>query len=218
MRRTQAARRSRSRAGDWAPAIEQAAEWRLMALLLERPRAGWREEVTALGREVAAAVRRVAVEAARRASEGVYLRLLGPGGGVSPREVAYRSFEDPGQLLAAVASLYQAFAFQPRTEDPLDHIAVLTDFGGYLLLKEAFARANGDQTAAATIAAARRDFLATHLAPMAAAFAERLAAAGPSYLVEPARLLAASVPPAPAVRIPPAGPDLEDGCGGCLPG
>ncbi len=218
MSRTHSARRSPSRARDWTSAIEQAAEWRLMALLLERPRAGWREEVAALSREVPAAVRRVAAEAARRASEGGYLRLLGPGGAVSPREVAYRSFEDPGQVLAAVAALYQAFAFKPRTEDPLDHIAVLTDFGGYLLLKEAFARANGDQTAAATTAAARRDFLATHLAPVAAAFAERLAAAEASYLVAPACLLATRVPAAPAVRIPPVPPDSEAGCGGCLPG
>ena len=43
---------------------------------------------------------RLLVAAVRSATEGDYLRLLGPGGLVSPREVTYQPFADPGQLLA----------------------------------------------------------------------------------------------------------------------
>jgi TorA maturation chaperone TorD len=186
----------RALASRWSRALAEAAEWRLMALLLERPRVGWHEEVMALGREVGASALRAAAEAAHGATEGEYLHLVGPGGLVSPREVAYRSFEDPGQILADVASAYRAFAFRPRTEDPPDHIAVLTDFAGYLLLKEAFARANGNRTAAETTAVARRNFLVAHLTPMAAPFADRLAVHEAAYLDAAARQLVARVPAA----------------------
>ena len=172
--------------------IAEAAEWRLIALLLERPRAGWQMEVAALAREVRQRPLRDAAYAARGASEGEYLHLIGPGGVVSPREVSYRSFEDPGRVLADLAATYAAFAFQPRAEESLDHLAVEAGFVGYLLLKEAFAVARGDREAATTTEAARSGFLEAHLTA-ARPFAERLAASG-SYLAAAARVLAERVP------------------------
>jgi nitrate reductase assembly molybdenum cofactor insertion protein NarJ len=172
--------------------ISEAAEWRLIALLLERPRAGWQMEVAALAREVPHQGLRTAAHAARDASEGEYLHLVGPGGIVSPREVSYRSFEDPGRILADLAASYAAFAFQPRAEESPDHLAVEAGFIGYLLLKEAFAVARGDTEAASTTAAARSRFLEGHLTA-AHPFAERLAAGG-SYLAAVACVLAERVP------------------------
>ena len=197
---------------DAAHGIAEAARWRLLGLLLERPRAGWRDEIDALAREVGAPELRAAAEAARAATEGAYLRLLGPGGAVSPREVAYRGLQDPGWGMSDVMRFYEAFAYRPRAEDPPDHVAVEVGFVGYLHLKEGLARASGDDRAAETTRAAREEFLARHLAPVAGAFARRLAAGG-SYLATVAALLAACVPPS-AEQPAAADPDLG-GCGSC---
>jgi nitrate reductase assembly molybdenum cofactor insertion protein NarJ len=177
---------------DMQSLISEAAEWRLIAVLLERPRAGWHAEVAALAREVSNGALSAAARGARTASEGEYLHLVGPGGLVSPRAVSYRSFEDPGRILADLAATYAAFAFQPRAEESFDHFAVAAGFVGYLLLKEAFAVARGDGEAASMTAAARSGFLEAHLTA-ARPFAERLAASG-SYLAAAARVLAERVP------------------------
>jgi len=211
-----------SAAADWhlgAPELSAAAEWRLTALLLARPRSGWSEEIEALVREVQEPALRAAAAATHAASEGAYLRLVGPGGAVSPREVTYRPFEDPGWVLADLKSYYEAFAFRPRAEDPIDHVAVETDFVGYLLLKEAFARARGNTDGALVASEARTRFLACHLAAIAEPFAERLATAGPTHLATAARVLAERAPRPPR---PPAGlvarpesPEPPEGCGSC---
>jgi len=192
--------------------IATAAEWRLFSLLLTRPHARWADEVSALAREVRHRDLRAAAKAACGATEGEYLWLFGPGGAVSPRAVSYRGFEDPGQILAALSAFYDAFGFQPRSEDPIDHVAVLTDFVGFLLLKEAYARTNGDRTAATTTATARELFLKTQLSPMAGAMAERLAPAEGTMVAAAVRLLAKRVPRhrAPATAI-----DPLSGCGAC---
>jgi hypothetical protein len=193
-------------------AVAAAAEWRLLGLLLERPRPGWDDEVACLGREVADVATRDAAEAAGGAGEGEYLALLGPGGAVSPREVSYCGLADPGRVLADLAAAYEAFAFRPRAEDPIDHIAVEAAFVGYLFLKEGFARATGDIEAAETTAAARTAFVAEHLSMMAAPIAQRLAASGASVPARAAALIAARVPHRDAPARP---PDLPDGCGTC---
>lgn len=198
-----------------AALLNQAAEWRLIGLLLERPRRGWHADVAAVAKEVGDRKLRGAATAARAATEGDYLHLLGPGGVVSPREVTYQPFADPGQLLAQLASFYDAFAFRPRAEEPDDHIAVEAAFVGYLLLKQAFATAHGAAEAAATTAAARADFVDTHLATFALSFAQRLESATGSYLHHTALCLAARVPARPLMA-PAAFPtDTLDPCGGC---
>jgi TorA maturation chaperone TorD len=169
--------------------MAEAAAWRLMGLLLERPRPGWHEELETLAPEVADPSVRAAVDAAREASEGTYLSLLGPGGFVSPREVAYRPTEDPGKILADLAAFYEAFAFDPQTEDSIDHIAVEAGFVAYLRLKEAYALAQGDDEAAATTAEALQHFFDAHLGTFVEPFAQRLEASGVLYLVGAARAL-----------------------------
>lgn len=199
---------------DGAGAIAEAARWRLLGLLLERPRAGWHAEVARLAAEVADPGLVTLAGAAREASEGAYLRLLGPGGAVSPREVAYRGLEDPGWVLADVARFYEAFAYRPRAEDPPDHVAVEAGFVGYLLLKEELARSAGDGEAARTTGAARAAFLGRHLAALAAPLARALDAAGGGVLAAAAAALAASTPPAAAPASGPAPPADCAGCGG----
>lgn len=179
---------------DAVEAIAEAARWRLLGLLLERPRAGWREEVAGLAREVRDPAITSVAERARGEREGVYLALLGPGAPVSPREVAYRGLADPGWVLADVQRYYEAFAYRPQAEDPIDHVAVETGFVAYLLLKEEAARAAGDGEGVRTTAAARKAFVEAHLGVMAAPLARMLTARGDSSVAAAAALLAERLP------------------------
>ena len=203
-----------SRAKSGMRDIAAAAEWRLLGLLLQRPRPGWHAQVGALGREVADKRLAAAAAAARDAQEGFYLAVFGPGGGVSPRAVSYRAFADPGGILSEIAGYHEAFGFRSDSEDPPDHVAVLCDFVSYLRFKEAYASACGEREAARLSAEARQYVVETHVAPIACALADVFEAAPPSYLRDTVRLLRARVPfVAPTVLGPEA--DDEIGCGGC---
>jgi TorA maturation chaperone TorD len=195
---------SAAKTSDVHAALGAAAAWRLIGLLFERPRSGWEDEITALGNELQDATLQQAVAEARRAiSEhgsstvaAAYLAIFGPGGGVSPREVAYRGREDPGNILADLSAFHAAFAFHPRAEDPLDHVAVEAGFVGYLHLKEAFARSNADAEATRTSAEAAESFLTAHLRTFAEPLCHRLQGTLP-HLQLAARALLERTGPAP---------------------
>jgi len=158
-----------------------AASWRLASLLLERPRPEWKSEIAALAAEVSdPRLARCAVDAAQ-ATEECYHRLFGPAGAVSPREVSYCGFEDPGRLLAQLSAFYHAFSFEPQREESIDHVSVEAGFVGYLFLKEAYARMQNDASAAAIVKEARERFLSEHLARSARGMRERPVAM-PAYL------------------------------------
>jgi nitrate reductase assembly molybdenum cofactor insertion protein NarJ len=151
-----------------ADGIARAARWRLLGLLLERPRAGWSAEIERLAAEIDDPTFRAAASAARDTSEGEYHALLGPGAPLSPREASVLGLGDPGWNLSELARFFEAFGFVPRAEDPPDHVAVEVGFVGFLELKESLAWAYGDAEAAQTVAAARSAFVARHLAPLVA--------------------------------------------------
>jgi len=196
-------------------ALRAAADWRLLGLLLERPRAGWIEEVRALAAETRDPGLREAAACAAEASEGDYLALLGPGGLASSREAGYVGLADPAWVLAEVARFYEVFGFAPRAEDPPDHVAVEAGFVAYLYLKEAFALEAGDADAAETTRAARTRFVAEHLARIARPMTDRLAPALGTPLVRAALLLAARVPPPPAGTTVAPHDDGPATCGAC---
>jgi hypothetical protein len=181
--------------------LGEATAWRLLGLLFERPREGWQPEVEALCREVGdPEIRAAAESAAEEASEGVYLALLGPGGVVSPREIAYRGMGDPGHILADIQAFYEVFAFHPETEEPPDHIAVEAGFLGYLTLKEAFARTRGRDEQAEISAQAAARFRQEHLSTLAWPLADRLEKTGVRYLSRAARCLSRRSGPRPETR------------------
>lgn len=161
--------------------LAHAAAWRLASLLLELPRPEWKNEIGALGSEVTDPELSSLAREANQASEELYQRLFGPGGTVSPREVSYCGFEDPGRLMAELQSFYQAFSFQPRREESIDHISVETGFVGYLFLKEAYAQMQGNSDAAEITKSARECFTNEHLARCARGMIERPTDM-PSYL------------------------------------
>ena len=171
--------------------LAAATAWRLLGLLFERPREGWWQDVEALSRVVSdPEIRSAAAEAQLEASEGRYLALLGPGGPVSAREVAYRGMEEPGQIMADIQAFYQAFAFQPETEEAPDHLAVEAGFLGYLCVKEAYARARGNDEEAEIAAAAAIRFCEAHLSAVAWPVAKRLESTGVRHLSLAAATLA----------------------------
>ena len=176
--------------------LSQATAWRLLGLLFERPREGWQEELENLCREFPDAEITSAVKAARdEASEGLYFALLGPGGAVSAREVSYRGMEDPGHIMADISAFYDAFAFQPETEEAPDHLAVEAAFLGYLCLKEAYALARGNAEEAEVAANAAACFREAHLSLLGWPVAERLEAIGVRYLSLAATALAGHTGP-----------------------
>jgi len=171
--------------------LGEAAEWRLMALLLECPGDGWREQVAALAREVADDTLRQAARAAiEEADEGLYHTIFGPGGPASPREVSYRATLLPGPFLAELAAFYEAFSYRPAIDEPPDHVAVEAGFVGYLRLKAAYAVARGDAEQAAVTAQAAGRILSEHLATIAGPLQKSLAASDIVYLSLTASILA----------------------------
>jgi nitrate reductase assembly molybdenum cofactor insertion protein NarJ len=157
--------------------LAQAASWRLASLLLERPRLGWRAEIEKLSCEILDEELHAAASITDE-TEGVYHWFFGPGGVVSPREVGYCGFEDPGHLMAELASFYEGFSFRPRREEPIDHICVETGFMGYLFFKEAYARREGNQEAAVIAEHARERFMKEHVARCAEGMQKRIGEAG----------------------------------------
>jgi len=162
----------------------EGASWRLVGLLLQRPHSGWWQETEALSGEVQYPRLRDISASVRDATEGAYLSVFGPGGAVSPREVAYRPKKDPGKIMADISGIYRAFAFRPKDEDPVDHICVEANFAGFLCLKEAYALAEDNSEAAEIISGGLRSFLIDHLEPFVQALSGCLKDVEPRYLAE----------------------------------
>jgi nitrate reductase assembly molybdenum cofactor insertion protein NarJ len=193
--------------------LAEAAAWRLLGLLLERPREGWWREAEELSRDLCDPALAAAVDAANEeATEGLYLAILGPGGIVSPREVSYHGMEDPGHILADLRAFYEAFAFNPRSEEAPDHLAVEAGFLGYLCLKEAFARTQGQDEQAAIAADAASRFRKDHLCTCAQFFAERVEETGVRYLTLAARALARLAGPPESSPADACLPLVDEGC------
>jgi TorA maturation chaperone TorD len=158
--------------------LAEAAAFRSLGLVFERPHDGSDGERALLGEELDDEAMREALAAARNVSEGTYLAVFGPAGAVSPREAGWRRRADPAEILADVAAFYEAFAYTPRAEEPADHIAIEVGFVAYLRLKEAFAITNEDDPAARLTAEASARFLDLHLRRWAGCLAGRLVELG----------------------------------------
>ena len=182
--------------------VAKSAEMRLISLLFSRPSPA-RGEIAALAAEIPAGPLREAADRLAGLDEPVYVAIFGPGGPVSPREVAYSRL-DAGRIVSDVAAFYDAFAYRPKAEDPLDHVAVETGFVAFLHLKEAFAAARGDAEAAGVTAQARDRFTAEHLGPLAGGIVRRLRSIESPDLLALARILLERTGAAEPAEEPPA--------------
>lgn len=196
--------------------LTDAVEWRLLGRLLECPSAEWRHDVAELSREITVDP---LAEAARLAdtqgSEGLYHSVFGPGGPAPPREASYLRTLELGTLLSSIEGDYAAFAYQPASQEPPDHIAIETGFIAYLRLKEAYALASGDGEAAGIARRAADRFLIEHLAVVAHPVSELLAESGIHYLAQASSIVAARTGPRPKPReLPVVQHDADDDAGG----
>lgn len=162
--------------------FHEAADWRLLSLLFECPRAGWAEQVVALATTASTANLRDAAAASGEASEGLYHSIFGPGGPAAPREASYYDNVQLGYLLSELAAFYDAFGYHPNSPEVPDHVAVEAGFVGYLVLKQAYALTSSDTEHAAIAAEARQRFLTEHISSIAAPLAKVLEQSGVRYL------------------------------------
>jgi len=199
--------------------IEDAVAWRMLGLAFERPRGGWRDHMASIANDSHdESVRTVAQLANEQASEELFLDVFGPGGAVSPREVAYRGYADPGHLLSELEAIYSAFAYEPKTEECPDHVSVEAGFVGYLRMKQAFARIVGDADAEKVAADAVEMFIGVHLAPVTVGLCKRFEDDDLLYVARAARLMLERLGDVDArVEEEPAEDDGEMSCGGVCP-
>lgn len=200
--------------------LSEAAEWKLLAMLLSCPQGDWPSQVAMLAEET----RDVHLQQAARlmtkeATEGLYHTTFGPGGPAAPREVSHREYVTPSASLAELSSYYQAFAFHPATDEPPDHVGVECDFMAYLRVKEAYGLARGDQEQAAAAAEAAQGFVTNHLTHIAQPLLASLVNSGIEYLRLAAEALVQRVGPAPNADLSPSArlelltADMLDCCG-----
>jgi nitrate reductase assembly molybdenum cofactor insertion protein NarJ len=189
----------------------------LIGILFSCPAGDWHAEVAALASEATDELLKAAAQAAQtEASVGLYHTTFGPGGPAAAREVSYLRSTLSGQFLAELRGMYEAFAYQPASEEPPDHVAVEADFVGYLRLKEAFARSQGAEEHAVVTAEAAQRILNEHLSIIAEPLARILAASDISYLARAAAALLQRVGP-PRQTLPLTADSLPIVAPGCLP-
>jgi nitrate reductase assembly molybdenum cofactor insertion protein NarJ len=163
--------------------LAEAAEWRLLELLFQCPSPDWRRCITRLAEEVRDPLLREAANlAAEQGHEAVFHSLLGPGGPAPGREVSYHTAIPLGYLMAEISAYYQAFAFEPVGVEPPDHVSVEAGFLGYLKLKQACARACGEEEPVMIAAEAGERFRCEHLAFIAEPLSTALDQSGERYL------------------------------------
>ena len=178
-------------------ALQDAHDWRLIGLCLERPRAATRRHVSELAANSDDPLLRRAGENIASAEEGDYLALFGPGGVVSPRESGWRRTGDPARSIAAIRAFHAAFDYRGEHEDPIDHLAVLCGFAAWLCFKQAYAIAGDQKEAAEITREALERLVREHIAPCAEPFAARSAELGAEPWLAAAQALVARAGPRP---------------------
>jgi nitrate reductase assembly molybdenum cofactor insertion protein NarJ len=155
--------------------LAEALRWRALGLLFERPRPEIEGLLARLAPEIDDPVlEELAEQAATAITAEHHVAVFGPGGTVSPREIAYHRMGDPGHLLARLNALYAQFAYAPKTEEPPDHVAVECGFLGFLRLKQAFARSEGAHDAVREIERAFALVRTEHVAVLASGLRAKL--------------------------------------------
>lgn len=163
--------------------LMEAAEWHALELLFQCPSAEWKQKLADLRHELAVPdVVKAMGLAIEEANEGAYHSILGPGGPAPAREVSYREIIQLGYLMSELTTYYDAFEFRPATSEVADHVSVEAGFIGFLRLKEAYARADGDEERVSIAREAAERFCKEHLSYIAEPLSAILNHSGEPYL------------------------------------
>jgi hypothetical protein len=104
--------------------LRTAVEWKLIALLWEQPRQHCLAQVGCLSSQIDDLLLKEAAELGCQATQETYLKYFGPGGPIFLRETAYIDIGRSKKILRQIETIYEAFSFESRTENALDHIAI----------------------------------------------------------------------------------------------
>ena len=160
--------------------LERAASYRYLSLLFVPPTQEVSDELVSLAGSVDPSLRDDAEALGKstgRALQGLFHKVLGAAGQVPDGECGYddNTAGGRGPLLADVAGFYRAFAFEAPAGQTMDHAACELGFMGWLAMKEAFARHEGDEEHRSITEDARHRFVKDHLGRWMLAFLERMA-------------------------------------------
>ena len=170
--------------------LRESAEWRLIGLLFECPSVEWHEQIAALRGEVKdPELQSAAALAAKEADEGVYHSIFGPGGPAPARQASYQDSMELGYLMSELTSYYDAFAYRPKIQEAIDHVAMEAGFVAYLRFKQAYALCHQETEKAEIAAESSARFIADQLSVMAEPICNLLVNSGVGYLAKASQAL-----------------------------
>jgi hypothetical protein len=178
---------TRNRSSNVLPTLEeleeQAGDWRLIAILLEPPRPGWRRKLRDASKNTVDPELRTAARLAQReGQQHVHASLFGSDGLLRCRESAHRPRHDRQPMMADLHGMAKAYGFDGFGENPTDHIITLAPFMAHLMEAQLEARTRGDTGEAIYLAGAADWLRGAHLAWFAEDLARALTATEVNYL------------------------------------
>jgi len=120
---------------------EQAGNWSLMRLLLERPGDQWRQRLLAESKDTVDPELTSAVQMAQAEGNDYFHQVLfGADGLLTSRESDYRFERDRGAVLADLEGMRERFGYSWDGSEPADHILALVGLMAHIVTLQAAAQ------------------------------------------------------------------------------
>ena len=117
---------------------EQAGDWSLMRMLLERPDGDWRQRLLTESKDTVDPELTSAVQMAQaEANDYFHQVLFGTDGILTSRESEYRFERDRGAVLADLEGMRERFGFSWNGSEAADHILALVGLMAHVLSLQA---------------------------------------------------------------------------------
>lgn len=114
---------------------EQAGDWSLMRLLLERPSSEWRQRLLAKSKDTVDPELTSAVQMAQAEGNDYFHEVLfGSDGLLTSRESDYRFERDRGAVVADLEGMKERFDFSWNGSEPADHILALVGLMAHIVI------------------------------------------------------------------------------------
>lgn len=113
---------------------EQAGDWRLMRLLLEKPSDAWRQRLLTESKDTVDPELTSAVQMAQAEGNDYFHEVLfGADGLLMSRESEFRFERDRGALLADLEGMKERFQFSWNGSHPIDHVLALVSLMAHIV-------------------------------------------------------------------------------------